>query len=475
MPKGYSSYHRERDDLERDHKPQIIHAKATFVPKFRPFLTEKTYWKVIYGGRCSGKTESCAKALLLMGQQQPLRVLACREIMQSIRQSSHQVLAESVGELGLESFYTVEKQSIYGPFINWTDARGITKKRRTEFLFAGLREMTVSQIKSFHGINVCWIDEAQDITQRSMQILAPTIRRAGSSDPNAPCEIWLSFNPTRETDWVYQNFVLDQMDNSTVIQCNWRDNPWFDASGQRPQMEEMRRKRYEEYLHVWEGECLRFWQGQIYLNEIREAEEEGRVTDVPYRSDAPCQVAMDIGGKNDATAIWIFQPCGDMIHLIDYHEAVQSTVDFHLKWIESKPYVIDKYWLPHDAAQHHAGMAHSYEQLVRAKGKKVQIIPAGAGSVEEGINAVRTLFPRLKIDARKCARGLVAIRNYRYELAGDEEGVFSPNPLKDKYSHGADALRYVCMAFKNFKDARVDTRKYHNANPFRGVESGWAL
>lgn len=472
MPKGRSSFHNQRDDLSSPTPlPRSVNISATFPPKFKPFLTERTYWKVVYGGRGSAKTESCAKALLLMGKQQPLRILCCREIMQSIKQSSHNVLSAMVGELGLEEYYTVEKQSIYGPFLDWTDARGVRKKRRTEFLFAGLREMTVSQIKSYHDIQICWIDEAQDITSRSMQVLTPTIRRAGGSDPNAPCEIWLAWNPTRESDWVFQSFVAGEpLEDSTVIQMNWRDNPWFEQSGLYKQMDEMRRRQYDMYLHVWEGECIKYWQGQVYLNELKEADEEGRLCDVPYRSDLPCYVAMDIGGKNDATAIWIWQPTPDgMIHLIDYHEAVQSTVDYHLKWIESKPYVIDKYYLPHDAQQRHAGMQHSYEQLVRAKGKKVQIVPAGAGSVEEGINAVRTLFPRMKFDARRCARGLSAIRNYRFEII-DDDGTFSSTPVKDKYAHGSDSLRYACMAYRIGRETKVDLSKYHSNAPRSGSD-----
>jgi len=473
MPKGYSSYDRERDDLTQA-KPKLIDVAATFPPKFKPFLTEKARWKVTYGGRGGAKTESCAKALLLMGKKQPLRILCCREIMQSIKQSSHQVLATMIEELGLGSYYTVEKGMIYGPFVDWVDANGQRKKRRTEFLFAGLREMSVAQIKSFHDVQIAWIDEAQAISKRSMQVLAPTIRRAGGSDPSFPCEIWLSYNPTYEHDWVHETFVNnDPPDDSIVIPMSFEDNPWFDRSGLRPLMEEMRRRNYEEYLHVWAGECLKFWEGQIYLNELKEADEEGRIGEVPYRSDAPCQAAFDIGGGNDATSIWIFQPVGDMIHLIDYYEAVQSTVDAHLRWIESRPYVVDKYWLPQDAKQKHAGMAHSYEQLVRMKGKKVQIVPTGAGSVEEGINAVRTLFPRMKFDRKRCAKGLIAIRNYRYELEGNEERVFKTHPVHDKYSHANDSLRYLCMAYRTAKDAKSDMSKYRNANPFRGQSDGW--
>jgi phage terminase large subunit len=459
MPKGYSSYHRERDDLTQDAPPPNTQVNATFPPKFKPFLTERSRWKCVYGGRGSGKTESCAKALLLMGHKQPLRILCCREIMQSIRQSSHSVLSTMVGELGLENYYTVEKQGIYGPWMDWTDARGVRKKRRTEFMFAGLREMTVAQIKSYHDVSICWIDEAQAISSRSMRILGPTIRRAGGSDPNFPCELWLSWNPTFETDWVHQNFVLDKLDDSCVIEMNWRDNPWFQASGLKPLMEESRRRNYPEYLHIWEGETIKHWEGQVYQAELKECEEEDRITNVPYRADAPCEVAFDIGGGEDATALWVFQ----------------TTVDHFLQWLEQKPYVITKYWLPTDAKQRHAGMQHSYEQLIRMRGKKVQIVPTGAGSVAESINAVRTLFPRFRFDAKRCAKGLLAIRNYRFELASDEVGVFKSTPVHDKYSHFNDSLRYMCQAYRITKDQQIDTRKLYSPAPFRGVQSGWMI
>jgi len=449
---------------------------ATFPPKFMPFITERARWKVCYGGRASGKTESIAKALLLMGKQRPLRILCAREIMQSIKQSTHAVLASMIGILGLEAYYMVERDRIYGPPVDIIDpATQVLKKKRTEFFFIGLRDLSVSQIKSYHDIQICWVDECQDISKKSLRVLAPTIRRAQGSDPNDPGELWFSFNPTHEHDAV-MDLIRDPPEDSIIIPMNWRDNPWFEQSGLRPMMEEAKRKNFDEYLHVWEGECLKYFEGQVYLNELKLADQEGRLTDVPYRSDAPCEVVFDIGGQGDATALWIFQIIGDYIHLIDYHEKVQSTVDYFLKWIEDKPYVVTKFWLPHDARQRHAGMPMSYEQLIRAKGKKVQVIPGGAGSVAEGINALRTLFPRLRIDRRKCARGLECLRNYRFEIEEvyqDGQKVFKSTPVHDQYSHGADSARYLAMAYRIARDTKFDTKKYHNPLPFRGEQSGW--
>lgn len=469
MPKPRKSKH--TGFIEKPQPKQQI--SATFPPKFMPFITERALWKLIYGGRGSAKTESIAKALLLMGKQRPMRILCAREIAQSIRQSSHQVLATMVGMLGLEPFYTVERDKIYGQLVDVIDHEtGLLKKKRTEFIFIGLRDLNVSQIKSYHDISICWCDEAQDISKRSLKILAPTVlRRAQGSDPDDPNELWLSWNPTHEHDAV-QELVNDPPENSIVLQMNWRDNPWFDQSGLRPLMEDMRRRNHDEYLHIWEGQFLKYWEGQVFLNELKQAELEGRVTDVPYRSDAPCEVAFDIGGAGDQTALWVFQPVGDMLHFIDYYEKVQSNLDHFLHWIESRPYIVTKFWLPHDARQRHAGMPHSYESLVRSKGKRVQIVPGGKGSVQQGIDTVRTLFPRMRIDKDKCAKGIEALRNYRFEIE-EEKGVFKSSPVHDKFSHGSDAMRYACTAYRIVQEVKHDTSKYHTASPFRGDPQAW--
>lgn len=470
MPAGRKKpLHRAWVELPKEKQ----HIDATFPPIFEPFLTQAARWKICFGGRGGGKSESIAKALLLMGQQRPLRILCCRETMSSIKQSSHQVLATMIGILGLEHFYTIERDRIYGPWVDVKDAEtGQPKRRRTDFFFIGLRDQNVGAVKSYHDINVAWVEEASQITRRSLRLLEPTIRRAQGSDPDAPSEIWLSFNPEHTYDPVYQ-LVQNPPEDSIIIEMSYRTNPWFEESGLRKSMEEMKRRNYEEYLHVWEGHCLKFWEGQVLLNELKAAEAEGRICEVPYRSDAECHVTFDIGGGHDATALWVWQPIGDHIHFIAYHERVQSNLDYFLKWLENQPFVITKYFLPHDARQRHAGMSQSYESLVRARGKKVQIVPGGKGSVHEGINAMRTLFPRMKFDAERCARGLECLRNYRFEVEMDGSGGLSSAPVHDVFSHGADSMRYTCVAYRINKELKSEPGRYFNAAPFRGDSNAW--
>lgn len=445
---------------------------ATLIPAIEPFVTEKTFWKAIYGGRCAGKTESIARLLVLLGKERPLRILCAREIMKSIKDSVHHALVNAIRELGLTDWYTILDTSITGPYVDYYDASGLLKKRRTEFFFCGLKS-NVQQIQSYHDIQICWVEEAANVSKRSWQILAPTIRRAPGTPDDYPCEVWVSFNPHREHDAVYEMFVSNPIENATIINVQYWDNPWFDRSGQRDKMEADKRRNYDEYLHIWEGHCLKYWEGQIYLNELKLAEEEGRICDVPYRADAPpCDVYFDIGGGSDATAIWIAQSVGDFVHVVDYHEAVQANLDYFLKWIEQKPYVVSTYFLPHDARARFAGSVMSYEQLVRSKGKKVRIVPSGAGAVAEGINALRTLFPRLRFDQHKCAKGLEALRNYRFELEDDEKGGFKSVPVHDRYSHGADAARYMAMAFRQPKEGKIPPGKY-NPPSSSGGAMGW--
>ncbi len=90
----------------------------------------------------------------------------------------------------------------------------------TEFTFAGIRQSSVGDIKSYEGCDICWVEEAQLVTKHSWEILIPTIRKNGS-------EIWISFNPELETDETYKRFVQAPPTDSTVVKINWRDNPWF--------------------------------------------------------------------------------------------------------------------------------------------------------------------------------------------------------------------------------------------------------
>ena len=146
-------------------------------PKKLQFLFDRCRYKVAYGGRGSAKSWSFARALLIIGVDEQLRILCAREIQKSIKQSVHKLLSDQIVELGLENEYEVFETEIRG-------------RNGTYISFSGLSDHTVATIKSFEGCDIVWIEEAQTVSKRSWDILVPTIRKDGS-------EIWVTFNP----DW----------------------------------------------------------------------------------------------------------------------------------------------------------------------------------------------------------------------------------------------------------------------------------
>lgn len=201
--------------------------------KMLPFQTKKKRHKIARGGRGSAKSWSIARILAIRGYAEPTRWLCCRETQKSIKESSHRLLADQIQALGLGSFYDVQRDAIKGP-------------NGTEFSFAGLKEHTADSIKSYEGFDGAWIEEAHTVSDRSAQVLIPTIRKAGS-------ELWWSYNPDQDDDFVHQLAGQDDPD-TLVIDINWRDNPWFPQELEKERIK-LRGINEDLYQHVWEGHC----------------------------------------------------------------------------------------------------------------------------------------------------------------------------------------------------------------------------
>jgi phage terminase large subunit len=210
-----------------------VETPIAFRSLFDPPLGSVRY-RIFYGGRGSAKSWQIARALLVHGMRRPLRILCAREYQSSMRQSVYRVLVDMVKRLGFGGFYHSTKTGIVG-------------KNGTEFIFAGLRR-DIEQVKSTEGIDICWIEEAQSVSDDSWQTLIPTIRAPGS-------EIWASFNPAEATDATYQRFVLKPPKDGRAIvrKVTWRDNPWL-PDVLRAEREELLETDPEAEAHVWEGE-----------------------------------------------------------------------------------------------------------------------------------------------------------------------------------------------------------------------------
>lgn len=414
-------------------------------------LFEPHRYKVLYGGRGSGKSWGIARALLIQATQRPLRVLCAREFQASIADSVHQLLSDQIAALGLNHFYNIQNNYITG-------ANG------SSFSFEGLRR-NIKNIKSHEGADIAWVEEAESVTKTSWNILIPTIRKNAS-------EIWVSFNPEFEDDETYQRFVLKPPKSAVLVYVNHHDNPFFPSVLEDERLS-LKERDPDAYDHVWGGQCRRWLDGAIYANELRASYEKDRIRSVPYDPNSKVYTAWDIGSTDD-TAIWWYQIVGGEIHIIESyaksggspsHFASQitgynTTIDIidgqpvikqglPLEGLEHRrEYDYAVHWLPHDAkAKTLAAAGKSVEeQLSTALGwGKVRITPRL--SIEDGILAARTTFPRCWFDADACAEGLKALRKYRRELQHDEVSL-QKNPKHDWTSHYADAFRYLAIAWR---------------------------
>jgi hypothetical protein len=210
------------------------------------FLLDRSRYKIVYGGRGSAKSWSVARALLIRGTREPLRILCTREFQNSLTESSHRLLADQVVQLGLSDFYTVQKTMITG--VNGT-----------VFVFAGLR-LHVSKIKSFEGADIVWVEEGQNVSKHSYDVLIPTIRKPGS-------EIWVTFNPDLEEDDAWQRLVMWPLPASIMQKVNWNDNPWLPEELRR-EKDHLRARDLDAYDNVWEGNCRSHVAGALWTKEI---------------------------------------------------------------------------------------------------------------------------------------------------------------------------------------------------------------
>ena len=417
-----------------------IISKVEF-PQKLSCLFEPDYcrYRILLGGRGGAKSWGISRALLIKAARQPLRILCAREFQTSIRDSVHKLLSDQIQELGLSDFFEITQNTIRG-------------KNGSEFSFVGLKN-NVANIKSYEGVDICWVEEAQTTSRLSWNTLIPTIRKENS-------EIWISFNPELETDETYQRFVVSPPEGAIVQRINWSDNPWFPET-LRLEKDSLFVRDREAYNTVWEGMCRQTVDGAIFAKEMMQAEFEQRITRVPYDPVKPVLAVFDIGWA-DATAVWFVQFIGMETRLIRYYETTQTTISQILAKMQTFGYVYDTLYLPHDAQNKTlAANGRSIEEIVRAAGYNVRIIERTP--IADSINAARTIFPKCYFDRENTHEGLQCLRHYRYDVNPDI-GNFSQKPLHDNYSHGADAFRYIGLMINEPKQYKKKQINYQTSS-----------
>ncbi len=383
-------------------------SRAELVPPAFQFLWGNPRFLVAYGGRASAKSWSIARVLLALAYEQPLRVLCCREIQSSVRESAYRLLADQVRMLQLDEHFDIRADSIAG-------------HNGSEFIFEGLR-YNISRLRSLEGVNLCWIEEAQAVSERSWEDLIPTIRKKGS-------RFFISFNPTQPDDPVAKRFVESGRTDVIARKVSWRDNPYLSAEA-IAEKDWLQRTDIDAYRHVWEGEPRTvsdalILKGKYYVEPFAVSEAWAG----PYHG-------LDYGFSRDPSAAvrcYINDQTRTLYVDAEYW-ALGADIDALPGALEAAIPGIARHVVYADSAR-----PESTSYLARNGIPNARSAEKWPGSVDDGIAYLRS-FARVVI-APSCRHLLDECGRYSFKT-DRLTGVPLPEPV-DAHNHLIDALRYA--------------------------------
>ena len=383
-------------------------------------LFEPYRYKIIYGGRGSGKSFAVAEALLLISTTKKCLILCGREFQNSIRDSVHSLLRQRIDALKLSDEFEITYDEIR------------CKETQSRFIFKGLRH-NIDSIKSTAGITHLWIEEADTLSAVSWSVIKPTIRENDS-------EIWCTMNPKNKTDILYKEFISNETlpTNVYVVKVNHQDNPFF-PDVLKVEMEADKIKDLGLYRHIWEGECLEHSDAQVFKDCWIVDEFEDDTSVHKY-------FGLDFGFSQDPTA-------GIRCYIIDNtlyitHEAVQLGLEIN----KYGPFLIDKL----AGIKGNAIYADNAEPAIISYinkyeyGFSVYRSDKGKDSIVSGIEYIKS-FDKVIIHKR-CTHTVNEFNLYSYKV--DERSGDITDKIIDANNHCIDALRYSLE--RSMKRSKID-------------------
>jgi len=330
------------------------------IPDKLTFLFLPKRFKIAFGGRGGAKTMSFADALLFLGMREKKRVLCLREFMNSIDESVHSVLKDEINRLGMSHHYSSTNTQING-------VNGST------FRYAALAR-NLASLKSKHDIDIAWIEEAETITQKSLDVLIPTLRKAGS-------ELWISFNPDDEFGAVYQlvkphldmirrdGFYEDEL--QAIVRINLDDNPF----APRELLEDsarMKKGNLKKWLHIYGGEVYSDYSESIIQPEWIDAAIDAHLK-LGFEPVGVKSIAFDPADTGDAKAVMMRHGAvithGRQWSHGELPEAIGEAFDCAYEW-RAENFVYDSDGL---------GRAIKVGLAERIEGKNIVVTPYGGG------------------------------------------------------------------------------------------------
>lgn len=379
---------------------------------FEPLLASSRY-KGIYGGRGGAKSHGFADlAIDECLRQRGMRFVCVREYQISLEQSVKRLLEDKIKEYGLGSEFRVMNSCIETP------GDGI-------IIFQGMQSHTAESIKSLEGYHRAWVEEAQNLSERSLTLLRPTIRESGS-------ELWFSWNPRHATDPVDKLLRHDPPPNSIVINSSYKDNPFF-PDVLRAEMEWDRRRDPEKYAHVWLGEYERHSESRVFKNwKVEEFDDPDDATyyygaDWGYSVDPSVLVRCRVDGRTLFIGREAYRVGVEIDHLPQLFDQVPGSRDWPVVADSARPETI------------------SY--LQRNGFPRLEAAVKGKDSVKEGIIFLQgydvIIHPR-------CVHTIDEFTMYSFKK--DPLTDMVTNVLEDKKNHVIDSVRYAVEKLRKAGD-----------------------
>lgn len=405
---------------------QIIIPKK-LIPVFTP---TNVRYRGAYGGRGSGKTRtfalmSAVRAYMFAESNVSGVILCAREFMNSLDESSMEEVKSAIRSVPwLDAYFDIGEKYIR------------TKNGRVRYAFTGLRH-NIDSLKSKAKILICWIDEAEGVSEVAYNKLLPTVREDDS-------EVWITWNPEKEDSPTNQRFRVSPPPNSVIVEINYYDNEFFPDVLEQERLNDQERLDPATYAWIWEGAYLENSDAQVFSGKYEIKEFEWRKDD-EWQWDGP-YFGLDFGFSMDPTACLRCFVRDDCLW-VDY-EAVKVglEIDETAEFVSKRIPLIADHVVRCDSAR-----PESISYLKRNGLPKAIGVKKGAGSVEDGIKHLRS-YKKIYIHPR-CTELIKEMRRYSYKVDRLTGDVLTT--IVDKDNHLIDALRYAIEPIMRNRGKRI--------------------
>jgi phage terminase large subunit len=389
-------------------------------PRWALPLLNPSRYKGAWGGRGSGKSHFFAEAIVERCIMEKTDIVCVREVQQTLSQSVKKLIESKIEDMGVGHLFEIQRDSVNG-------------KNGSQIIFRGMQNFNADNIKSLEGFDVAWVEEAQTLSQRSLDMLRPTIRKPGS-------ELWFSWNPNEETDPVDQLLRGDKPPpGAVVVKVNYQDNPWL-PEVLKAELDYDQGRDPDKFRHIWLGEYRQNSEARVFRN--------WKVEEFELPEGTVFRLGADWGFSVDPSVLIRSAIDGNRLY-VDYEAYMVGCEIVNLPELFMGVPESEKWPITADSAR-----PETISHMQKHGFPKIRAAIKGAKSLEEGVEFLKSfdiiVHPR-------CKHLIDELSLYRYKedpLTGEILPI-----LQDKDNHVIDALRYACEGARRAKKPREEQKK----------------